>query len=150
MLVNQILLALISINISQLKNYTKAYLAWGLTSFLPPQPSPAENEGYSAVQSTSPVQWDQLRAGYRSAVNSQQSLKASSVHLRRLTPAGHQLSWDDWINCFLDSFFNSPTEDFHSWLYHDMFLKPWHFQPIIPAQSEKRTHLCYSKSRAHK
>lgn len=53
MLVNQIALTLISTNFSQLKNYTKAYLAWDLTSFLSPFPTPAEDAGYLVVQSTS-------------------------------------------------------------------------------------------------
>lgn len=54
MLVNQILLTLISINISQLKKYTKANVVWYLTyrqdTFLPPLPSPAEDAGCSAFQ----------------------------------------------------------------------------------------------------
>ena len=59
MLDSQILLTLISINISQLKNYTKA---WDFTSFLPPLPSLAEHKQMNLVaQSTSPSYWDLLR-----------------------------------------------------------------------------------------
>lgn len=119
MLVNQILLTLISISISQLKNYTKAYLVWDLTSFLPPLPSPAEDAGCLAVQST-PLHWDLLKEVYLLAVHSQQPLKGSNVHPGGLTSVGDALRWDDWINCFLNSFFHSAAGEFHPRLYHDV------------------------------